>query len=353
MAIAHMQSVFDAEGLTASEKILLLAMANYTDAHGYCRPGMERLCLMTGLSKATIIRTRTALEERNLLRHKRRTNTQGRSTTNRYRINLDKLREMAAPKREFDDDFSALEFDDEPATAAAAAPAVTGADQPMPDPDTPADQAMSHGETPEGVTLRPGGSQRETQSLRDPLQQPGMQRGAPRRPRTKPACVPAGSPSTPPPAAAEPSTAATDPATDPASVGQAQQLLRAVRVQGRPVTGQVIRQHAPAVARLLDTGWLPEQLRSHLEQECAGGRLTNPMGRLVKAITDTPPWSVEPSPQTRPQLREDCDECAGTRHITIVDDNGDIFARRCPNCHPAAAPRQLAAAAADTGERQR
>lgn len=130
MSVEHMSMVFQAEGLNGAQKVLLLAYANYTDAHGYCWPGVARLAADTGTSTRTVIRTRKELEARNLLRHQRRTRD-GRPTTNLYRINLDKLRAMRRAPQEFDDNVMALEFDDDQT------PQKSGPDQLMCQSDTP------------------------------------------------------------------------------------------------------------------------------------------------------------------------------------------------------------------------
>ena len=104
MSVEHMALVFAAQGLTGQEKLLLLALTNYTDAHGYCWPGIDRLAEDTGTSPATVKRTTQALIKKDLLRKKRRTSPHGHTITNMYRVNLRKLTAMRRPDRRYDDD---------------------------------------------------------------------------------------------------------------------------------------------------------------------------------------------------------------------------------------------------------
>ncbi|MFD3685426.1 helix-turn-helix domain-containing protein [Nocardiopsis sp. NPDC058631] len=104
MSILHMQMVFDAEGLNHSEKAVLLAYCNYTDAHGYVWAGVPRVSDDTGASESTVKRVRRELQDRGLLATKRRVDPRtGRSTSNITRINLDRLAAMKRAPREYDD----------------------------------------------------------------------------------------------------------------------------------------------------------------------------------------------------------------------------------------------------------
>lgn len=98
-----MQMVFDAEGLTSGEKAILLAYCNFTDPHGYCWPGVERIADMTAYSDRGIKKIRKALIERGLLATSSRVNAQGVRTTNITRVNLDKLASMRMPEKTYKD----------------------------------------------------------------------------------------------------------------------------------------------------------------------------------------------------------------------------------------------------------
>ena len=103
MSIQHMQMVFDAEGFTPGEKSVLLAYCNFTDPHGYCWPGVERIADMTGLSERGVKKIRKAFIERDILATASRVNSQGVRTTNITRINLDKLASMRMPEKVYQD----------------------------------------------------------------------------------------------------------------------------------------------------------------------------------------------------------------------------------------------------------
>ncbi|MBA3488734.1 MAG: helix-turn-helix domain-containing protein [Longispora sp.] len=117
MAVDHMAMVFLAEGLSGPEKLLLLAMTNHTDPHGYCWPSVERLADYTGTSTATVKRARKSLEEKNLVKRSApRRNHRGERISNLYRVNLELLASMRAPVRKYDDDLmQELVFDETPA----------------------------------------------------------------------------------------------------------------------------------------------------------------------------------------------------------------------------------------------
>lgn len=98
-----MQMVFDAGDLTSAEKAVLLAYCNFSDPHGYCWPGVERIADMTGISPRTVKRARAALTERGLLGSKRRLTKNGQSITSMTRVNLEMLANLKRPPRVYDD----------------------------------------------------------------------------------------------------------------------------------------------------------------------------------------------------------------------------------------------------------
>ena len=103
MSIQHMQMVFDAGGLTPGEKSVLLAYCNFTDPHGYCWPGVERVADMTGLSERGVKKIRKAFIERGILATASRVNSQGIRSTNITRVNLDKIASMRMPEKTYKD----------------------------------------------------------------------------------------------------------------------------------------------------------------------------------------------------------------------------------------------------------
>src|SRR5690606_24142533 len=110
VSIQHMQSVFDATGLTSSEKIVLLAYCNYTDPHGYCWPGIDRIADMTGLSRRGVMKIRKQLIERGLLATASRMGSDRIRKTNITRVNLRGLEALRRPERAYADDVAAAEL---------------------------------------------------------------------------------------------------------------------------------------------------------------------------------------------------------------------------------------------------
>lgn len=103
-----MAMVFAAEGLDGPEKLLLLAYTNYTDAHGYCWPGEDRLADDTGTSPSTVRRTKKKLIGRNLVKSVRRA-----ETSNLTRVNLPLLASMGRKRKAYDDnEMERLSFDE-------------------------------------------------------------------------------------------------------------------------------------------------------------------------------------------------------------------------------------------------
>ncbi|MGW2739091.1 helix-turn-helix domain-containing protein [Streptomyces sp. NPDC001288] len=98
MSVEHMALVFAAEGLDGSEKLLLLAYTNYTDAHGYCWPGEDRLADDTGTSPSTVRRVKKKLIGKNLVKSMRRP-----ETSNLTRVNLPLLASMGRKRTAYDD----------------------------------------------------------------------------------------------------------------------------------------------------------------------------------------------------------------------------------------------------------
>ena len=108
--------VYAAEGMTASEKHLLGAYCNHTDAHGYCWPSVERLADETGMSARTVQRTNALLRAKGLIKAVHRTNPKtGLQITNLTRVNLARLAQMRRPDRDYGDNMvEAITFDDAP-----------------------------------------------------------------------------------------------------------------------------------------------------------------------------------------------------------------------------------------------
>ena len=117
MSIQHMQLVFDAGDLTAPQKAVLLAYCNFTDSHGYCWPGVERIADMTGLSASGVKKVRKQLIDLGLLKTVSRGKQGGGRATNASRININRLKAMQRPERVYDDNVMAgLGFEEDETT---------------------------------------------------------------------------------------------------------------------------------------------------------------------------------------------------------------------------------------------
>lgn len=68
-------------GLGPSEKLLLIALANYADAAMRCYPSNRRLCEDTGLSERTVRTVLKALEDRRIISRLERTRSDGSRTS--------------------------------------------------------------------------------------------------------------------------------------------------------------------------------------------------------------------------------------------------------------------------------
>lgn len=120
-----MQIVFDAGDLTAPQKAVLLAYCNFTDPHGYCWPGVERIADMTGLSVSGVKKVRKQLIEATLLTTVSRGKKGGGRKTNGSRINVKRLQKMKLPPRDYDDNLMpelGFEEDHEPEETGAKVP---------------------------------------------------------------------------------------------------------------------------------------------------------------------------------------------------------------------------------------
>lgn len=307
MSGEHQTMVFNADGLTSNEKLLLLAYTEYTDPHGYCWPGMTRLAAMTGMSESTIKRTRKVLESKSLLRHQRRASAAGDPTSNMYRINLDKLATMRAAPRTFDDNLmAALEFSDTPSEQQIVHPDPTPG---HPDP-TPgqSDRGVGSGWTHGGVTVTSYSESDPREDSSDPEADDG---------RTEPA-------------APEKEEKGIEP--------EAETVLGAVDISKLGPRPRQRRQLTEAVGAALGSGYSSTQLTGYLRSKTSEART---MKYLLGAVT--PERLAEEISESTPRLgvlRPVCGQCEGRDGDDIsarVIEGADGRLRKCPRCHPHAA----------------
>ncbi|MCX5001019.1 helix-turn-helix domain-containing protein [Streptomyces longwoodensis] len=267
MSVEHMAMVFAAEGLDGPEKLLLLAYTNYTDPHGYCWPGEDRLAEDTGTSSSTVRRTKKRLINKNLLRSIRRP-----ETSNLARVNLPLLASMARERKAYDDnEMDRLSFDSPtPPTPETGPDLQTGQSDRYPrqasDLRTVQSDLDYRSDCSDGqVNLTCETGQSDLQSISDP---PGETISRPSVPE----------------ASAEGRDGGTDGAHIPRQINRnpGVDLLLAIGAE-KPeflLTGKPLQDQGRVVAGMLLEGWTPE----HLRQVVAGRPLPDQITTTVGAI---------------------------------------------------------------------
>jgi Helix-turn-helix domain len=72
-------------------KLLLLALNSFVDANGECWPSIETLMTMTAMSRNSVIRKVKLLAEHGVIINAERFDSNGRQTSNKYRLEFEKL----------------------------------------------------------------------------------------------------------------------------------------------------------------------------------------------------------------------------------------------------------------------
>lgn len=91
MSVQAMAWAWDVQGLSASEKLVLLAIADHADDEGVAFPGIARISTKTGLSRRAIIGIIGRLCEKDLLGKRRRyrgVESKGGRTSSLYQLRL-------------------------------------------------------------------------------------------------------------------------------------------------------------------------------------------------------------------------------------------------------------------------
>ncbi|MFF0009618.1 helix-turn-helix domain-containing protein [Streptomyces tibetensis] len=269
MSVEHMAMVFAAEGLDGGEKLLLLAYTNYTDPHGYCWPGEDRLAEDTGTSPSTVRRTKKKLIARNLVKSIRRP-----ETSNLARVNLPLLASMARQRKAYDDnEVERLSF----GPPAQEQESETGSDQQTVQSDLSLSQGsdlrtvqsdLDHRSDCSGgqFNLTCAGGQSDLQSISDP---PGRTISRPSVPGDSAAAADGGTDG-----AKVPSQISRNPGVD---------LLLAIGAE-KPeflLTGKPLRDQGLVVAGMLLEGWTPEQLRQVIAGRNLPDEITTTVGSIV------------------------------------------------------------------------
>ncbi|MEW2267886.1 helix-turn-helix domain-containing protein [Streptomyces sp. NPDC047868] len=266
-----MAMVFAADGLDGGEKLLLLAYTNFTDPHGYCWPGEERLAEDTGTSVSTVRRTKKKLIARNLVRSVRRA-----ETSNLARVNLPLLASMARERRAYDDnEVERLPFDGPPNQERESPSDLQTVQSDLyptqvPDLQTVQSDRDDRSDCSDSqVNLTCGRGQSDLQSISDPSE----------RTISRPSVSDQLAAEEP-----EPGDGGTDGSQVPRQIGRnpGVELLLAIGAEQPEflLTGKTLQDQGLPLAGMLLDGWTPEQLR----QVIADRPLPDPIRTSVGAV---------------------------------------------------------------------
>lgn len=84
MSVEAITWAWSVDGLTAPERLMLIALADYADDEWSCFPGQEKLATRVCVSKRTVIRLLQKLEAQGVIRRERRNRPDGSRTSDRF-----------------------------------------------------------------------------------------------------------------------------------------------------------------------------------------------------------------------------------------------------------------------------
>lgn len=96
MSVSAMKWAFDQKGVTSTEKLVLLALADHADDAGRCWPSVARMEEMTALSERSIRKAIQTLEEKGALSTDRGV---GRGNSSKYILKLDSSVDASTPQK--------------------------------------------------------------------------------------------------------------------------------------------------------------------------------------------------------------------------------------------------------------
>jgi biotin operon repressor len=88
MSVQAISCAFALRGISSSEKLVLLALANYADEHMRCWPSQETLAKETELSERTVWGALKALEEKRILSRQQRKRADGTRSTDVFTLHF-------------------------------------------------------------------------------------------------------------------------------------------------------------------------------------------------------------------------------------------------------------------------
>lgn len=89
MSIEAQNWAWGQKNLTPSQKLVLIAIADYANEDHACFPRQRSLAEKTGIARETCLRALTSLEDRGLITSKVQTRADGSNTSKFYRLNVD------------------------------------------------------------------------------------------------------------------------------------------------------------------------------------------------------------------------------------------------------------------------
>lgn len=89
MSVQAITQALAIQGVSPSEKLLLMVLANYADADFSCWPSVKRLCADTGMGERTVQRSLKSLESAGLVKRDERRRPDGSRTSDRLTLVFD------------------------------------------------------------------------------------------------------------------------------------------------------------------------------------------------------------------------------------------------------------------------
>ena len=88
MSVQALTWAFDVEGLTSTQKFILVVLGNYADEDNRCFPGQERIASVVGVTRQTVSQNLKALEGFGFISRERRERENGSRTSDRFVLHV-------------------------------------------------------------------------------------------------------------------------------------------------------------------------------------------------------------------------------------------------------------------------
>lgn len=306
----HMTLALYVDGLSSSEKLVLIAYAEHANRHGYAWPSAQRLADVTGLSRATVTRANASLRKRGLIKTVRRVNPKtGEPISNLTRINVDLLRSMQ--RRDVEEYTDLIEEITFPGAG-----------------DTAPDLLKAHSEPYLGLTVSHTPSHHEPQTNQRNNQRTSSSTARQSQPSHR--------------QEEEEGIPQTDHHGEPTAAGEAAALIaelptiatRAGRPLRRPLLPSETTRLTQPITAALARGWTPDQIRAVLATDLDSARsVVATWSHRLRDLGDPPSTSSAPTAALRPRCGDPLhDPSTPPSNRLLYPANGP--ARPCPTCHP-------------------